>query len=482
MRSSLGPTARALLALAMAVPLSACGYGASKLAHRAQLSMIGMSVNDLQACAGPPDKTTKLNPAAEIFTYEYKPAANGGLTIDLPLNLGGIAIGGSGTYCRADLRLVDHRVTELHYAGDDDDAVGSDGVCAALVRGCLRQPEPTMVSPEPPRRQRVPSARRAAPAAVRGDAVEGQGLCPWTPLRAVALRTPHSSRAGLGALAPSWVQGQSPWPSQQTQSRPPSRIRHPLPRQHPRDLLLPLRPIQRHHIGQSRPVRHPLGHPKMMRPPRRHLRRVRHHQHLTRARHQRQPLSHRRRRRPAHPGIHLVEHQRLHGRPRRQHHLERQHQPRQLAPGRHPPQRPGAAVPDWRQSGTPPRPPPPRSTRSHPARSPRPRTAPAPAEAVPAPPSPPSRAAPPPPAAPPPNARKPQRTPPATAPSAPPARRSPESPHPAPPGAPANSPAMPAAPTAAPHAFAPPPAAANSRSSAASSARGSRPPPRRPAG
>jgi hypothetical protein len=167
MRSRLAPTARAVLALALAAPLSACGYGASKLAHRAQLSMIGMSVDDMLACAGPPDKTTKLNPAAEIFTSDYKPAANGGLTIDLPLNLGGVAIGGSCTYCRAGLRPVDHRVTELQYAGGDDQAVGSDGGCAALVRGCLRPPEPTMVSPEPPGASafRPPSVPPQPPAA-----------------------------------------------------------------------------------------------------------------------------------------------------------------------------------------------------------------------------------------------------------------------------------------------------------------------------
>ncbi|WP_428376535.1 hypothetical protein [Lichenicoccus sp.] len=103
-----------------------------------------MSANDVQACAGPPDKTVQLNPDTQLFSYVYKPSATGGLTVDLPLSLGGISLGGSGTYCSATLRLVDNKVTDLHFSGDNDKAVGEDGVCEPLIRGCLRQPEPTM--------------------------------------------------------------------------------------------------------------------------------------------------------------------------------------------------------------------------------------------------------------------------------------------------------------------------------------------------
>lgn len=126
--------------------LTSCGYGASRMVHQAQYTMIGMTGNDLQACAGPPDKTTKIGPA-QIFTYDYKPGTNNGFNLELPLQLGGFSLGGSGTFCRADFRLVDNRVTELHYTGDDDKAIGNDGVCAPLIRGCIRQPEPTMTDP-----------------------------------------------------------------------------------------------------------------------------------------------------------------------------------------------------------------------------------------------------------------------------------------------------------------------------------------------
>ncbi len=112
--------------------LAGCGYGASRDAHLAQSSMIGMSAADLLACAGPASKSTN------------SPAATGGLTLTLPLSLGGVALGGSGTGCIANVRVVRNTVTEVHYTGPNDMTIGSDGVCDPIFRGCVRQPEATM--------------------------------------------------------------------------------------------------------------------------------------------------------------------------------------------------------------------------------------------------------------------------------------------------------------------------------------------------
>src|ERR1700761_6920887 len=92
--------------------LASCGYGASRQAHEAQISMIGMSAADLVACAGPAAKTTKLNDNAEVDTYTYTPPAGAGFNLTLPLELGGITIGGPGNSCITNVRLVDKRVTE----------------------------------------------------------------------------------------------------------------------------------------------------------------------------------------------------------------------------------------------------------------------------------------------------------------------------------------------------------------------------------
>jgi hypothetical protein len=124
--------------------LASCGYAASRQAHEAQISMIGMTAADLTACAGPPAKTTKLNSHAEVDTYTYTPAAGSGFNLTLPLSLGGITIGGAGSSCTTNVRLVDNRVTELHYTGADDLDIGEDGVCDPVIRGCMRQPESSM--------------------------------------------------------------------------------------------------------------------------------------------------------------------------------------------------------------------------------------------------------------------------------------------------------------------------------------------------
>jgi hypothetical protein len=124
--------------------LAGCGYEASRQAHEAQISMIGMTAADLVACAGPASKTTRLNSRAEVDTYTFTPPVGAGFNLTLPLSLGGITIGGPGNSCITNVRLVDNRVTEVHYTGPDDLDIGNDGVCDPVIRGCMRQPEATM--------------------------------------------------------------------------------------------------------------------------------------------------------------------------------------------------------------------------------------------------------------------------------------------------------------------------------------------------
>jgi hypothetical protein len=135
---------RRIALLLATLSLASCGYGASRQAHEAQISMIGMTAADLTACAGPPAKTTKLNPSAEVDTYTFTPPAGAGFNLTLPLDLGGITIGGPGSSCITNVRLVDNRVTEVHYTGPDDLDIGNDGVCDPVIRGCMRQPEASM--------------------------------------------------------------------------------------------------------------------------------------------------------------------------------------------------------------------------------------------------------------------------------------------------------------------------------------------------
>ena len=55
-------------------------------------------------------------------------------------NLGG----GGGTSCTAVIRLDHDRVSDVHYTGNNDEIIGTDGICSIITRGCARQPEGTM--------------------------------------------------------------------------------------------------------------------------------------------------------------------------------------------------------------------------------------------------------------------------------------------------------------------------------------------------
>ncbi|MBO1326918.1 hypothetical protein OQ496_03245 [Acetobacter suratthaniensis] len=134
--------ATALLAL---LSLTACGYNDSRSAHKGQLAVIGMTNEDLQACAGIPDKTARLDDHVQIFQYTRTinvPSTNDSTLFPLQtmVNLTQTSMGGAGKTCIASIRLVDGRVTDMHYSGDNDRMIGSDGVCATLVKGCLTTP------------------------------------------------------------------------------------------------------------------------------------------------------------------------------------------------------------------------------------------------------------------------------------------------------------------------------------------------------
>ena len=64
---------------------------------------------------------------------------------DLPIIGGGYTIGGSGSSCTANFRLVDNKVAALFYSGNNDRMVGEDGVCEPIIRGCMRRPQSSML-------------------------------------------------------------------------------------------------------------------------------------------------------------------------------------------------------------------------------------------------------------------------------------------------------------------------------------------------
>lgn len=117
--------------------VSGCTSG-HNVATDGRRAVIGLDADTFQACAGIPTRTKRLDPRTEILSYELKNENIGGMEFNVPLVGGGFKIAGSGSYCHAIVSVVDGKVAEVNYTGDNDDFVGKEGVCAPIMRGCLR--------------------------------------------------------------------------------------------------------------------------------------------------------------------------------------------------------------------------------------------------------------------------------------------------------------------------------------------------------
>jgi hypothetical protein len=131
--------------LAGLLTLSGCGYSDSRMAHQAQINMVGMTLADLQSCAGVADRSTRIDDRTQILTYAVDNDSAGGIEVTLPVIGGGYTVGGSGSRCNANFRIEDNKVASLFYSGNNDRPIGEDGVCAPIIRGCMRRPQASMI-------------------------------------------------------------------------------------------------------------------------------------------------------------------------------------------------------------------------------------------------------------------------------------------------------------------------------------------------
>ena len=142
-----------------------CAYHTSSVAETAQRSLIGMSVGDLDMCAGLPTKSEQINPATQLRFYEQNESTNSGINLTFPVigflppswpalvpglvprtepaihpqaPRGGTNVGNGGN-CDATFKPVNGQVTALSYAGDTSSAGLPDAVCAPIVRTCVQQ-------------------------------------------------------------------------------------------------------------------------------------------------------------------------------------------------------------------------------------------------------------------------------------------------------------------------------------------------------
>jgi hypothetical protein len=117
--------------------VGACATAGHDVAEKGREVVLGMNAETFQACAGLPTRTKQVDSRTEILSYEIKNENTGGVEISVPVVGGGFKLGRSGSYCHAIVRVVEGKIAEVNYTGDNDDVVGREGVCAPIVRGCL---------------------------------------------------------------------------------------------------------------------------------------------------------------------------------------------------------------------------------------------------------------------------------------------------------------------------------------------------------
>ncbi|MER9136574.1 hypothetical protein NKI20_09740 [Mesorhizobium sp. M0830] len=122
-------------------------------AAAARKEMVGLSEADVRMCAGFPTATADAGRSGQIWTYK-RIVQRGNLSIVVPtLAVGAIpAVGGSvnvapGGYCDTQIRMVDGRVAEVAYAGDNNLPNRRDALCVSTVDACVayarqRSPRP----------------------------------------------------------------------------------------------------------------------------------------------------------------------------------------------------------------------------------------------------------------------------------------------------------------------------------------------------
>lgn len=119
-------------AVAACALLSGCAVKDSRIAHRAQRQLLGLSEVDLESCIGAPDQRQSFG-STDVLTYYA--ASTSSINYSLPI-VGGIGFS-NGAYCHATFRIDHGRVTRVLYSGEKNATLAPDAYCAPISRTCL---------------------------------------------------------------------------------------------------------------------------------------------------------------------------------------------------------------------------------------------------------------------------------------------------------------------------------------------------------
>ena len=166
------------------VLLGGCAVQDSRIAHRAQHRLVGLSELELEACLGVPDQHSSF-PGTDVLTYAATSSSSTSYSVPI---VGGLGLSNGG-YCHATFRVDAGVVTNVLYSGEKNATLAPDAYCAPIVRTCL-----AYLAEHPPAAVAAGSTAvtREAPDAKAGVAPEGTSAAPQ----------PGASTAGFAGTMP----------------------------------------------------------------------------------------------------------------------------------------------------------------------------------------------------------------------------------------------------------------------------------------
>lgn len=122
----------------LSLALTACASPLADKAERARTQMLGMSADQLQACAGQPTATNREN-GTDLWSYFRETSRSATAISDVgytPTNRGEASYDYL-RYCEATFALRQNRITQIEFRGRTSTGRETLEPCGAIVQRCL---------------------------------------------------------------------------------------------------------------------------------------------------------------------------------------------------------------------------------------------------------------------------------------------------------------------------------------------------------
>ncbi|KXF74892.1 hypothetical protein ATN84_21975 [Paramesorhizobium deserti] len=134
-----------LAAASCAIPAdTSATIGEDATVHEARRGLVGLTEAQIRMCAGFPTATVNAGDAGKIWTYQQRNISRGSLNISVPtVGIGSVpGVGGGvnvapGGSCSTQVRMVDGRVAEVAFSGDNNTPTSLNSLCASMIDECV---------------------------------------------------------------------------------------------------------------------------------------------------------------------------------------------------------------------------------------------------------------------------------------------------------------------------------------------------------